>query len=462
MAPRNFAEALKAMVRLSIPLVSAQLSMMAMGVVDTIMVGRVSAQALAAVALGNVYVFSACSFGMGTLMALDPVVAQAVGAGDDVAVTRGVQRGIILAVALAIPSSLLLLPADYLLHLARQQPSVIPDAAGYSVIQVLGLLPFYLFIALRQTLQAMHRTFAIVAVIVAANLVNLLLNWVLVFGHWGMPAMGAVGSSWATALSRWFMVLGLLLLGWRHIKPHLVHWSPEVFRLAPLKRMLALGAPIGVQHQLEFGIFGVVGLLMGAISVDAIAGHQVALSLAAFVFMVPLGISGAAAVLVGNAVGRGDPQGVRRAAAAGLMIGALFMALSTLAMVTQPALFARTYTNQASVIAVAVALIPLAGMFQVFDGLQVVSIGILRGVADTFGPMVINIVGFWLLGLPISVWLGFRTSLGPRGLWFGLVVGLAAVSLILLARVHNRLRGSIQRVAIDTPADTSYEELRPQ
>lgn len=437
------------MARLSIPLVFSQIGIMAMSVVDTVMVGRVSATALGAVALGNVYMFAACSFGMGTLMALDPVVAQAVGARDHLGITRGLQRGLILALALAIPSSLVLLPAAPVLRLLHQQPEVVPQAAGYSMVQATAILPFYLFIALRQTLQAMHRTTGVVVIVVLANLANVWFNWVFVFGHFGAPPMGAVGSSWATALSRWLMVLGLLAMGWRHLRPHLTHWPAESFHVRPLWRMLSLGAPIGVQNQLEFGIFGVVGLLMGSIGVTAIAGHQVALNLAALTFMVPLGVSGAAAVLVGNAVGREDAAEARRAAVAGLVIGLAFMTLSTAAMVSQPELIARLYSDQPAVIAFAAALIPLAGLFQVFDGLQVVSIGILRGLADTRGPMIINVVGFWLVGLPICIWLGFRTPLGARGLWWGLVVGLAAVALILLARVRNRFAGEIRRLHIE-------------
>jgi MATE family multidrug resistance protein len=194
---------------------------------------------------------------------------------------------------------------------------------------------------------------------------------------------------------------------------------------------------------------------MGSIGATAIAGHQVALNLASFTFMVPFGVSSAAAVLVGNAVGREDLAEARRAAAAGLVIGLAFMAVSTAAMVAAPAWIARAYSDQEAVIAVAASLIPLAGVFQVFDGLQVVSIGILRGLADTRAPMWINVIGFWLVGLPVSIWLGFRTSLGPRGLWWGLVLGLAAVALILLARVVSRFAGVIRRVAIDLPADDS-------
>jgi MATE family multidrug resistance protein len=261
--------------------------------------------------------------------------------------------------------------------------------------------------------------------------------------------MGAVGSSWATTLSRGALALGLVLFGWRSLRPYLVPWDRLSFDPGALRRMFTLGAPIGVQMQLEFGIFGVVGLLMGSIGVTAIAGHQVALSLASFTFMVPLGVSGAAAVLVGNAVGRNDPGEARRAALAGLVIGMVFMATSTTAMVAAPQLISRIYSNQETVIAVAASLIPLAGVFQVFDGLQVVSIGILRGLADTRGPMIINVVGFWLVGLPVSAWLGMKTPLGPRGLWWGLVAGLAVVAVILLVRVRSRLRGPMARVRID-------------
>ncbi len=438
------------MIRLSIPLALGQLGMTLMGVVDTIVVGRVSSEALAAVAIGNVYLFNALAFGLGVMMALDPIVAQAVGAKDDDAIARGLQRGILLAVAITIPTVMLLWPGETLLRLLRQQPEIIPVAAQYARIQILGVLPFYLFIAFRQTLQAMHRTAAIVAVIVLANLLNLLLNWVFVFGHWGAPPMGAAGSSWATALSRGFMAIALLALGWPHLRRYLIPWHPRAFDLGALGRMLRLGAPIGVQMSLEFGIFGVVGLLMGAIGVSTVAGHQVALSLASFTFMVPLGVSGAAAVLVGNAVGRGDPAEARRAAWAGLTIGVAFMALSTAVMIAQPTLIARLYTNQDVVVAVAASLIPLAGLFQVFDGIQVVAIGILRGVADTRAPMVINVVGFWLVGLPVCAWLGFRTSMGPRGLWWGLVIGLAVVAVILLARVRSRMAGDISRVSVDS------------
>jgi multidrug resistance protein, MATE family len=440
---------LAAMARLALPVVVVQLGLMAMGVVDTMMVGRVSAQAIAAVALGNVYFFAVAIFGQGTLMALDPIVAQAVGARDELAIARGVQRGFVLAVLLALLASLLLLPAGPVLALLRQPPDVAPIAARYAVVSILGILPFYVFTVFRQTLQAMHRMAPIVWAIVLANLANALLAWMLVFGRLGLPPMGAVGSAWATAASRWLLALGLGALAWPHMRRYIVPRRADALDRVALRRMLALGSPIGVQITLEFGVFGLVGLLMGWMGTRQMAGHQIALNIASFTFMVPLGVSGAAAVLVGNAVGRGDTAEARRAALAALICGAGFMALSGAAMLASPTFFARLYTSETTVAAMAVALIPLAGVFQVFDGIQVVSIGILRGVGDTRWPMIVNILGFWLIGLPVSLWLGFRTGLGPRGLWWGLVLGLAVVAVMLLWRARERLTGQVKRVDID-------------
>jgi MATE family multidrug resistance protein len=207
-----------------------------------------------------------------------------------------------------------------------------------------------------------------------------------------------------------------------------------------------LGLPIGAQQGLEFGAFGTVGLLMGRLGTVPVAGHQAALNLAALTFMVPLGVGAAAAVRVGHAVGAGDARGARRAAAAALACGVGFMAASALVLLAAPRALAGLYTSDAAVLALAASLIPIAGVFQVFDGLQVVSLGVLRGAGDTRVPMLVNAVGFWLLGLPLGAWLGLRTSLGPPGLWWGLVAGLAVVGVVLGARVRWRLRGGVRRV----------------
>jgi MATE family multidrug resistance protein len=431
---------LRATVRLALPVVVIQVGMMAMGVVDTIMVGHLSPQALAAVALGNLYFFGLAIFAMGTLMVLDPVVAQAVGAGDEPAIARGIQRGVLLAAMLTLPAVLLLLAAEGFMTLARQPAEVVPLAAGYAVRLAPGV---------------MRVTAPIVLAIVAANLVNAALNWMLIFGRLGAPAMGVVGSSWATTASRWLLAIFLVLLVRRRLAGYLWPVRREIWEAAPLARMLRLGLPIGGQMVLEFGAFACVALMMGWLGTREMAGHQVAINLASLTFMVPLGTADAASVLVGQAVGRGDAAGARGASASALLCGAGFMSLAAIVFLTLPDRLAGLYTDDATVLAVAAALIPLAGVFQVFDGLQAVAGGILRGLGETRVAMLVNLLGYWGLGLPVSYLLGFRLGLGPAGLWWGLVIGLAVVATVLLTRVRIALTRRQARVVIDAPAGVS-------
>lgn len=444
-------EDVRATVRLALPVVVIQVGMMTMGVVDTIMVGHVSTRALAAVALGNLYFFGLAIFAIGTLMVLDPVVAQAVGARDRTAVARGIQRGVLLAALLAVPAVLLLLGAGHFMVFARQPAEVVPLAAAYAVRLAPGVLPFFVFVVFRQSLQSMRVTAPIVVAIVVANVANAGLNWALIFGHLGAPAMGVLGSAWATTASRWLLAILLMALVWRRLAPFLWPILPEIWRPAPLGRMLRLGLPIGSQLVLEFGAFALVALMMGWMGTLEMAGHQVAINLASLTFMVPLGTADAASVLVGQAVGRADPRGARGASYAALLCGAGFMSVAGIVFLTLPAPLARMYTGEAAVIAVAAALIPLAGVFQVFDGLQAVAGGILRGLGETRVAMLVNLVGYWGLGLPVSYLLGFRAGLGPAGLWWGLVLGLGVVATILLVRVRVALDRRQARVVIDAP-----------
>ncbi len=448
-SPRGFRAELAAMVRLALPIVIVQLGMMFMGVVDTLMVGRVSADALAAVALGNLYFFGLVIFGWGLLLSLDPIVSQAIGAGDTPAAARGLQRGLLLATVWGLVVMLLLVPTRPILGLLRQPPAVADLAATYALISIPGILPFYYFTALRQTLQALKQVRQIVVTMVIANLVNVVLNYAWIFGKFGFPALGVAGAAWATAVSRWAMLLLLLLGAWRLLRPHLLPLRPEIWAWAPLRRMVAIGAPIGAQMQLEYGVFAVVSLMMGWLGTNELAAHQVAINLASLTFMVPMGVSAAAAVLVGHAIGRGDPAEARRAAAAALVCGVGFMAMSAVVMLTIPGILARLYPTDAVVAAIAATLIPIAGVFQVFDGTQVVAIGILRGAADTRAPMLVNVLGYWLIGLPVSAAFGSWLEFGPRGLWWGLTVGLMLVAGVLVWRVRRRLAGVVTRVVIE-------------
>lgn len=437
---------LRAMWHLALPIVLVQVGMMAMGVVDTAVVGHVSAEALAAVALGHLYFFNASIFASGTLMALDPLVAQAVGARDLPAAARAVQRGLVLCLFLSALTAGLLLTMHPVLVAMQQQPAIIPVASRYGLVSIAGVLPYLAFVVLRQSLQALGRMAPIVWTIVIANVVNLVLNVVLVYGHLGAPRLGVMGSAWATAGSRWLMALLLPVLAWPAMRATLVPVARDALRARPIWNMFALGAPIGAHQLLESAAFGMVGLLMGMLGTQEMAGHQVALSLAALTFMVPLGVGAAAAVRVGHAVGAGDAPAARRAATASLLFGVAFMSCTAALFLLAPRLLARAYTADARVIEVAAALIPIAGVFQIFDGIQAVAAGVLRGVGDTRAPMLIALVGFWFVGVPVSAWLGLHTRAGAAGLWWGFVAGLGAVATILLLRVRVRMRRALGRV----------------
>jgi multidrug resistance protein, MATE family len=442
----------RGLAKLAGPIVLVQLGMMSMGVVDTMMVGRLSAVALAAVALANLYSFGLMIFGLGVLMALDPIIAQALGARDRTAVSRGLQRGLLLAAILTVPISLSLLTVEPVLRLAGQPPEVVPYAAGYVYRTLGGVLPFYIFVVLRQTLQAHRRTAPIVTTIVTANVANAVLNYALIFGRFGFPELGVLGSAWATLVCRWLMAGQLLALAWATVGDHLRRPAPNLLEPTPLLRVLRLGTPIGGQMMFEFGAFALVALLMGRLGVVPVAAHQVAINLASLTFMVPLGVSSAAAVIVGHAVGRQDPEGVRRATAAALQVGAAFMTVTGALLIGLPGPLARMYTAEPGVLALAVVLLPIAGVFQVFDGLQVVALGLLRGLGDTRVPMLINVLAFWGFGIPVSLWLGFGVGLGAVGLWWGLVIGLAVVAVTLVLRLRQRERRELVRIVIDEQA----------
>ena len=319
----------------------------------------------------------------------------------------------------------------------------------YSKVLVGSVPAFLLFVALRQGLQAMHFMRPLVIVIVLSNLLNIVLDWALIMGHLGSPPLGALGSAIATLISRWSMVVLLLLIGWPILRRHLSTLDPLSFAVRPIWRMVRIGAPVGGQFMIEIGAFGTVALMMGTLGEVELSGHNVALKLASFSFMVPLGISMAGAVRVGNAIGRGDPAGVRRAAGVALAGGAGVMLVFAAAFLIAPWSLSRIFTDIDEVLTIAAVLVPLAGFFQVFDGTQVVAMGVLRGSADTRTPMLIHLAGFWLGGVPIAWLLAFRFDLGPEGLWWGLVVALAAVAVTQVLRVRVRFARTIERVRLD-------------
>ena len=440
------ANSLRPLLTLALPIIGVNVGMMTMGAVDTLMVGRLSPEALAAVALGNVYFSTLAMFGIGVLLAVDPVLTQALGAKDVPSAARGVQRGLLIAAGLAVPIGLALLGAAPALRVFQQPEAIIPLAGVYCTILIPGVLPFLLFSVTRQTLQALHRVWPVLWTIIAANLLNVGFNWLLIFGHLGFPALGVAGSAWATTLSRTVMLVMLYLLAHADLRPFIRPWDRESAARGPLVAMVMRGLPIGLQIELEMSAFAVVALLMGTFGTIQVAGHQIALSLASLTFMVPMGVGMGASVLVGQAVGRDDAPAVKAAARSALILGGGFMGLMALAFLLLPTALARVYTTNTDVVTFAALLLPIAGVFQVFDGLQVVSIGILRGLGDTRAPMLINLFGFGVVGVGASLALAYRTPLGAVGLWWGLVIGLVVVAVTLLLRVRVATHRPLRRI----------------
>jgi multidrug resistance protein, MATE family len=441
---------MRSLVKLAIPVMAVEMGLMSMHVVDTLFVGHLSAGALAAVSLALIYYVTVMVIGWGTLMGFDALVSQAVGAGDTPGIRRALQRGLLLAAVMSVCLAIILWPTEPVLRFLRQPAEIIPTAVRIVHISIVGMPGALAFVVLRQTLQSMERLRPILLTVLIANLINILLNWLLIEGHLGFPALGVDGSAWASAISRTGMPALLIWSARDVLLPLLRERDPLLFQIAPIVRMLRIGFPVGVQYLLEVGVFNAVALLMGVQATGTLAAHQVAINLASFTFMMPMGIGAAAAVMVGQAIGRDDADGARRAAVAGLTAGVLVSALSAFAFLVFPRALASAYVREPGVIALAATLIPLAGVFQLFDGMQAVAGGALRGAADTRAAMVANILGFWAVGLPLGLFLAFERKMGPEGLWWGLVVGLAAVAGVLLLRLRWRFSGALTRVHVDT------------
>jgi multidrug resistance protein, MATE family len=447
---RGSGRELREVTQLAAPVVVVQLGIMLMGTIDTMMLGRYSAAALAGAALGNSVAATVMLIAWGTVLAIDPLIAQAYGARDGTAIAAHLQRGLVLAAVLPLPIALLFWDLGPLLSSLGQQPEVAEGAAAYLRGMIAGNFAFLPFVVLRQTIQAFGIVRPAVIAMVAANLANVAGNWILIYGRFGFPELGVAGSAYATSISR-FVLLGVLVLAARPaLAPYWQGFDRRAFAWREHLRYIRIGLPIGFHFSLELGVLAAIALLMGRMGIEQLAGHQIALNLSALSFMVPAGIGSAAASRVGNAIGRADMPGARRAAAACLLLGVGTMALFALLFAAAPGWLAGLYTNQATVIAMAAALIPIAAVFQVFDGAQVVSAGVLRGAADTRTPAIAAVIGYWIVGLPLGAWLALRAGAGPQGLWWGLTAGIGMLAVLLMARILRRFRGEIRRVEVES------------
>ncbi len=431
---------------LALPLVLAEIGWMCMGIVDTIMVGHLpnSAQAIGAVSISSNLFNVLGFFGVGLLIGLDTLVAQAFGAGQREDCHRSLLNGIYLSLAM---TPLLMLPIWFfrpLLTVIRVEADVADLAGPYMRALAVGILPLLLFFAVRRCMQAMNMVRPIAFALISANIINALFNWVLIYGKWGAPRMGVVGSGWSTTLARVYMSLilvGYLLWYDRRHRTELLR-TPVDIDLIRLRKLIALGLPAALQITLEVSVFALATALIGRLGALALASHQIALNPVALTYMVPLGISSAAAVRVGQAIGRKDPVAAQDAGGTTIFLGAAFMTLAGIILLVFPRWIALMYTPDETLIRSTSFLLAAGAAFQLFDGIQTVATGALRGVGDTRTPMFCHFTGYWVIGLPLGAWLCFRKGWGAFGIWSGLSLALILIGIVLLVvwrRTSQRL-----------------------
>jgi MATE family multidrug resistance protein len=434
---------LRAMLHLAAPLVGAELGWMLMGVVDTMCVGRVSADAMGAVGLGTMVFYTVGIFASGFLLGLDTLVSQAFGAQDLDDCRHSLINGIWLAILIAAPVMIALEASVRLLSMFGVDPGVIAATTPYMHVLNWSALPLLLYFGLRRYLQSVNIVRPIMFALASANLVNLAGNLIFVFGKLGAPAMGATGAAVATCFSRVYMAAVLVIVLIKHDRRLFeVSWRPDFVRIWQLVK---LGFPAALQIGLETAVFSTVTVMIGKIGAIALSGHQIALATVSTTFMVPLGISGAAAVRVGHAIGRRDPHAAARSGWTAIGLGGIVMSIAAVLLFTMSREIARIFTPDPAVIEAGAALLRVAAFFQLFDGLQVVATGALRGAGDTRAPAYCHFTGYWIIGLPVGALLCFHYGLGAAGLWMGLSAGLILIGIVLVLfwrRTVARLRES--------------------
>ncbi|PWU07112.1 MAG: MATE family efflux transporter [Terriglobia bacterium] len=445
MATENFRKELRPMWALAWPLALAELGWMAQGLIDLIMAGRLGAAAIGGGTLGNMLFYPIASCGVGVLLGMDTLVAQSFGAADPHDCRKTLVNGVWLALGIAPVLALALWALIPLIRVLGTNPSVLAQFEPYLNALLWSMLPLLLYTAFRRYLQAVNLVKPVTFTLVTANLVNIAGNWILMYGHLGAPALGLRGSGWSTTIARAYMAMVLFGTAIWHERASgwllwSISWRPDMVRL---RRLISLGAPAAAQMAIEGAVFGLVTVLAARLDEVSLAAHSIAVNVVSTTFMVPLGISAAAAVRVGHAVGRKDLRGAALAGWAAVLLGALFMGSCGLALWLIPRWIVRIYSSETAVILRGATLLRIAALFQLFDGFQVVTTGALRGLGDTRSPMVAHLVGYWVIGLPISYVLCFPYGWGASGIWAGLSTALILIGAVLLMVWRTRVARDI-------------------
>lgn len=410
-----------------------------MSFVDTIMVGRLGGVPLAGMALGGVVFNMTYLLNMALVMAVSPLAAQAVGAGEHRRAAVVARHGLLLALALGVPATAFVYLAGPLLGLLGQDPVVVAGASEYLRAVAFGLPGAIAMVALRGFLEGHGTTRPIMVIAILGVLLNITGNEILIFGRLGAPALGLVGAGYATAATYTLMAVALAVFVARSypVEPVFREW--RAFEWPLVRELLTVGWPIALTLGFEVGLFSAASLVLGYFGDAPLAGHQIAMQTVSMTFMVPMGIGIATGIRVGHAVGRGDAQGVGRAGWTGISAAGAFMVLSATVFLTAPRAIVGIYLDldlpaNTPVIGYAIMFLALGGVFQIFDGVQVAAVGALRGLKDTRVPMYITLLAYWLIGMPVGLLFAFVADLGPRGMWFGLVISLIVAAVLLTGR----------------------------
>jgi len=428
----SFCKEAKITLRIGLPVIVAQLLQMSMNFVDTVMAGNLSAEALAAIAVGGAVFFPVIMLAAGILMAITPIIAQLVGGREFNKIGITVRQGIWLSQILAVPVFFAIRNLSIIMVFLDVAPEIIPIASGYLDAISWGVFPLCAYMSLRFFNEGMSVTrpgmyFALIGVFV-----NIPANYIFMYGKLGMPQLGAIGCGYASAIVGFVMFAGMFAFTYKHKPYHRF----EIFanfkkpEWSYLKEIIYVGTPIGISSTMEVTMFAAVSLLMGSLSAIAVAGHQVAINFSAMTFMVPFGLSTAITTRVGNAKGKKLHEEARWRGFTGIILSTIFMSITAIIMFTIPELITSIYTQDSNVREVAVSLLYMAAIFQISDGLQVSGYGALRGLKDTKIPMYVNLVAYWIIGLPAGYYLGITRGIGPQGLWMGLIAGLTVAAIL--------------------------------
>jgi multidrug resistance protein, MATE family len=427
--------------KLAVPIALTQLGQIAMMTTDIAFIGRLGSEALAAASLAHTVFFVSFTFGMGLVSAVAPLAAQAFGARDPRMVRRSLRVGLWAALLIALPLMALPFRGEQILLALGQAPVAAQLAQQYLFGLAWGILPAMWFLAIRGFMSAVNRPEPILWITLAAIPANALLVYLLLYGEWGLPRLGLFGAGLATSIVNLGTFLAALWFTARRRPFRKYHVLGRIWRIDwHLMRQLArVGAPISISFLLEYGLFGAAGLLMGLISTTALAAHQIALQIAAILFMVPFGIGMAATVRVGHAVGRGDAPAVKRAGLVATGLGIVFMSAMTLAVILGRFAIAEIFLGEATdaTAELAATLLLVGSTFFIADGIQTVVAGSLRGMNDTRMPLLFATISYWLVGFTFACVLGFRTPLGAAGVWIGLSCGTAVYAVLLILRFRR-------------------------